>query len=431
MIQYNDYEEYGNSFRTPRAYRPDGGPANNSSGMPDENGEQPKPEGRPKAPEQANDAGGSQVAQPQQVQPVPTFRQLQAQGYARPPMPNPTGAPMGFNGGNADTPFGGGKPGPGQSAGGGGIENQLRNQWQGYQGGGDFRYQTPQIDAPGAFQGQGFGGQYNPYQTPDTSMTGQFGGQGGQGGQVDQATGQSVLQGLQNPSRWDNDLIKQNYSSLAGQIDDEYNKKDLDLQGSLARRGLGATGDTTIGSNDARYQNLQRRSAKSDALQNIMTQAANTQAQDRAQAVSAGMGYGGQQFGQGLQTYGANANTNQQNFGQRLQAAQFGAGEAGNAYDRSFARDQYNTGLGQQGYQNRMEGARFNADQGQQQYQNQANSYAMNQGNNQQNFNQRQALLNNYLGYGQQSFQNQRATAQDRQAQQQQEYENLLKMLGY
>lgn len=430
MQQQLDYQSYGNTFRQPRPLRPDGGPQNNQSGLngfdspsgsTNVDGRPPKQQQQgqgtpmtPGAPQPQNSSGGD--APPQM-----SFRQMQSSGMARPPMPMPMQA-------QGQSPMDTGSGPPQQ---GGGLENQLYGAYQGYNGPAGFGGQAQRAQTPGAYQGQGFNGQYSAYQTPGTNQTGQFGGQGGQGSQVDSQTGQSVMQGLQNPSRWDNSLISDNYNKLAGQIDDQYNQADQNLQGSLAQRGLGATGDSTIGANDARYQNLQRRTAKSDALQNIMTGAANTQAADRAQAISAGLGYGGQQYGQGLSTYGANMGANQQNFGQNMQASQFGADQQAQQYNTDFARSQYNTGLGQQGYQNQMQNAQFDQGANQQDYQNQAQNYGLNQQADQQGFNNKQSLLNNYLGYGQQGFQNQLALNQQQQGQDQQQYQNMLAMLGY
>lgn len=466
-----DYEEYGSSFRTPRQYRDDGGPANNGNGF-DPEGAPSRPEGRPRGSDvdrARRGFGGDDInpqrkphentpqrrpsfdaENPQEPQaPAPTFRELQRDGRARPPRPQPTdgqvfapSAPaIAIRGGTManSVPQQLSSPPTLRSvyATQGGIEERLRGEYdrertpqrfsgqsarvnapgafrgqnfdyegersyapeayqgQGYSGsmsrtnaprayqGSQFNGSASRIAAPEAYQGSQFNGQYNRQAAPQQRETGGF---QAPTSRVNQATEQSVLQGLANPSRWDNAQIKSSYDQLAGGIDDDYNARDQRLTGSMAQRGMGAVGDTTIGSNDARYQNLQRRTAKGDALRNVMENAANTQSADRAQAVSAGMGYGGQEFNQNLSGYETNRSTNAQNFGQDTSRAQFGADEEKAGYDRNFSRSGFNNDVGQQGFQNRVGQAATENELNQRDYSNQLNNAGFNNTTGQQGY---------------------------------------------
>jgi hypothetical protein len=297
-----DYEEYGASFRQPRAMRDDGGPANNDFQRYDGNqvATEGRPPTRPVSPDDeeakkkaaAGTSVGAAVAQPQQPQ---TFAQMQQAGLARPPAPmtNPMLSYPSY--GSADgsrnpysttgerntmTPFGGAGStltadqveGFGSSPG-GSMEGTLKQAWEGYK---------PQEFGTGK----------------DTEMSGKI--------------REMLMKAMGNPSRYDSDVAKQSFDMLSGDIDDDYNARDQNLRESISSRGLGAIGDGTIGTSDQRFQNLQRRSAKQRMATDILREQANTYGQDRSSAIRDAMGYGNDQFGNELAGADFNARRKQE-----------------------------------------------------------------------------------------------------------------------
>lgn len=259
-----------------------------------------------------------------------TFSQMQQAGYARPPMPMQN--PQMTNSGSLNN-----------------IEGSLGNSYANYQGASSFAQ-------PNTTTGQ--------FTNPNANSA------------INTATGQSVQNLLNNPDPYSTAAFQSQLQQTMGSIDDDYNQRDAALKGSIASRGLDAAG--TIGATDQTYQNLQRRTAQGDAANSLLQTEAQTGAANRATAINTAMGYGNNNYTQGLGTYNANANTNQQNYNQA---------------------------------------------QG---------TYATNLGANQQNYNQQQQALNNYLGYGSQQFQNQLATEQQNntEQQQQQNFQLQLAQLG-
>jgi hypothetical protein len=302
-----DYEEYGSSFRQPRALRDDGGPANNEFQRYD--GNQVNTEGRPatatpddelnKKKPGAPSVGAAVAAAPQPQ----TFAQMQAAGIARPPAPlvnqqmNPTG--MSVQPFQTTAPVLQGEPASGTT-----MEDKLRSSWEGY---------TPQDFGTGK----------------DTEMQ--------------QRIRDAIMQSIGSPSRYDTDVAKRSFDQLSGDIDDDYNARDQTLRESIASRGLGAIGDGTIGTSDQRFQNLQRRSAKQRMATDILREQANTYGSDRSTAIRDAMGYGNDQFGNDLAEADFNARRKQ---------------EAYNNY----------TGYGQQAFENQTTAAEMKNRQQQQNY---------------------------------------------------------------
>lgn len=319
-----DYEEYGASFRQPRALRDDGGPAYNDFNRYD--GTASTTEGRPRTalPDEeearrrktlaavaAPSVGAAVAQQPQ------TFAQMQAAGLPRPPAPTtvlPTypqpstgitdivkaGGGVSDGGGSMydpttplfqpAAPTTGDGPPPASSPTTSAMEDSLRRAWEGY---------TPTAFGTGK----------------DPAMQEQI---------------RSVLMAaLGSPSRYDTDVAKQSFDMLAGDIDDDYNARDERLKESIASRGLGAIGDGTIGTSDQRFQNLQRRSAKQRIATDLLREQANTYGTDRSAAIRDAMGYGNDQFSNEL------------------------AGATFNANERQRAYQNY-TGYGQQAFENQM-----------------------------------------------------------------------------
>lgn len=259
-----------------------------------------------------------------------TFAQMQQGGYARPPMPSQN--PQMTNSGSLSN-----------------MEGSLGNSYANYQG-------SPTFQQPNTYTSQ--------FTNPN------------QGSAIDSATQQSVQGLLNNPDPYSTAAFQAQLQQTLGGIDDQYNQADAALKGSIANRGLDAAG--TIGATDQTYQNLQRRTAEGDAATSLLQTEAQTSAANRATAINTAMGYGNQNYTQGLGTYNANTGTNQQNYNQ--------------------AQGTYTTNLGA----------------------------------NAQNSTQQQQALNNYLGYGQQGFNNQLSTEQQNntEQQQQQAFQLQLAQLG-
>lgn len=337
-----DYEEYGSSFRTPRALRDGGAPANNTFNSYD--GEPSQPEGRPAAAQPTDDeearrkaalaqqATGATAPTAAPTAPTQTFSQMQAAGIARPPAPSTSPMTTPYDpSGTSMTQFGGVQsvPTANSPSGGSSLEDQLRQAYTGY---------TPQAPKP-ITTGQ--------FSAPNSSMN----------PQIEQA----LMSAIGSPSRYDSNVVKDSFGYLSGAIDDDYNARDQGLRESLASRGLGAVGDGTIGTGDQRFQNLQRRSAKQNLASELLREQANTYGQDRASALSQAMGYGQNQFGQSLDAFNANQGANQQNWNQDFMGREFDAGQKQQAYNNY-------TGYGQQAFNNQMATSQMNNQQQQQQY---------------------------------------------------------------
>lgn len=315
--------------------------------------------------------------------------------------------------------------------------------------------------APGAFTPQSFQGQYSAVQSPLMRQTGQF---TPQGGGLDSQLQSAISGQLQNPSMFNQQAVQDMYNRLSGQIDDEYSVRNQRLEEDMARRGLA---DSSIRGGRLADLNVEKRSAKTELGDRLLERMATTGGADRNAAISQAMGYGGQQFSQGLQGYQANQGANQQNFQQdlaqrafqgdqqamqliqnmgiagfnnqagqqgfqnQLQGTQMGmdiqgfnnaAGQQGftnqlnsvqlqnqfgnDAFARQLQASQFNQGLGQSQFNNQLAAQNFNAGQQQQGYTNQLTNFQANLGAGQQGFNQQQALLASLLGYEQQGFEN-------------------------
>lgn len=354
----------------------------------------------------------------------PTFLNLQRQGLPRPPMPSsPMGArpDSGIPGYDAkagqprqypDAPIavspmaerdfsptlpGGVRPpmvnqiGADTSR---GMEQQLRDAWQNYSGPGAFvgsaarsalpeAYEGERFEgdaefedlpqayrghefggeyrrtaAPTAYEGQRFGGSYSPTEAAAMRETGQF---GDPTGGIMGRTEQSVLEALNNPSAYNSDVVKNTFGLLAGQVDDDYNARDQALTASAARRGLGGIGDSTVISNDARFQNLQRRSAKEGIATNLLDKQATVFGQDRAAAIAQALGFGGQKFSQARDAYTTNRATDESNFDRDMSRRRFGADENARKFGFDMDAARFNEGIGQQGFENRFRTAEFGA----------------------------------------------------------------------
>lgn len=327
----NEYEQFGSNYRIPKAVQDDGGAGYNSGNLDDPANREGRPrtaqpeDGQPAEdtrkttdqPQSPGQLAGQPAPTTAPAQPQQTFQQLQAAGVARPPAPtqNPqtgmwstSGSPSqyatqgqatgetksGAYGAPNMTLLSGPPPAPNDIGGmtapqpqqlsqsnpntpaampaDGGIEGKLKGAWEGY---------TPQ-QFPGA--------------NPDMRA------------QIEAMLKQTMA----NPSRYDTGVAKDSFNMLSQNIDDDYNARDQGLRESIASRGLGSVGDSSIGTGDQRFQNLQRRTAKQDMASGILREQANTYGADRSSAIRDAMGYGNDQFGNALQGAQFNANQKQQ-----------------------------------------------------------------------------------------------------------------------
>lgn len=343
-----DYEEYGSSFRTPRALRPNGGPANNGMGY-----DTTSPEGRPPSeddPTQRPKVPGLSSAPAsvtEQRAPMQTFAQLQAQGLPRPPAP--TGGVSVYTGGPVNQSM----------APPGGLITDPRIP--------SGLTPSPQPDAQGQI--------YGDWQTernrgtvaqPDARYTGQFSGDPS-GGALGGRTEQEIMRALGQPSRYDAGVVKDSFGYLSGAIDDDYNQRDNALKESIASRGLGAVGDGSIGTGSQINQNLSRRTAKQNLASELLREQANTYGSDRSSAIAAAMGYGGQRFGQGLSAFNANRGANEGNFEMDLRRGQFGLDAEGQRFQQRRGALQDYTNWGRDQFDNQYRTSALNQQQQQEQ----------------------------------------------------------------
>lgn len=410
----------------------------------------------------------------QQQPQMMTFPALQQQGMARPPapkMPTPGQAPGGYqpapggspyNPPNAPTPTpGGGAPpswgGVPWQAGGAGNPGGYNgppappqrpnvdpghappaqhppaqpgpqtpgNPSQPVQPQGGPAYQGPNLEAmwsdlakggnanfhPGGYQGPGQLDAYrgSNFQAPQVQQRGQFTPSQG-GAQVDQRTQQSVMEALGRPSRYGAPEVGAAFDVLNHRLTQQGNSDKQMIDEDMASRGIYAS--TTAGGrlgDLATNLNQQR----ADFSTNLATDQARNYQSDRASAISQAMGYGGQQFSQGLAGFGANQGAGQQRFLQEQAAGEFGLNQNNQNYTQQA--DQYG--------RNQQEGLnKFNSGLDQAQF-------GLNQNN--QNFNQRYSGTQGLQGFGQASFDNQLRTSQFNSDQDYRNNQMILQSLGY
>jgi hypothetical protein len=146
----------------------------------------------------------------------------------------------------------------------------------------------------------------------------------GAGSAVQNATQQSILDQLKNPSSYGTKEVQDAYNWMGGNIDDEYTMAERDLQEEMAKRGLSAS---TIGSGRTRDLNVAKRTAKESLAYDLAQKLAETQSGDKRAAIAQGL------------TGGSTAQNSQLDWLKSLM------------------------GYGQQGFENDMATAKFNADQ--------------------------------------------------------------------
>jgi hypothetical protein len=347
-------------------------------------------------------------------------------------------------------------------------QQQSNQQVQGYQNPGQFNGAQQSNFQPGGYQGPGQfnayqGSSYNPgqYQNGGSQMN-QFN-QGGFGGATDAASFGSIMQGLANPSRYGAANVANAYDVMDRKLTQQGTADSQRINEDMAKRGLynssvagGRLGDLATNLNQQR----------SDLATNLLTDQAKNYQSDRASAIGQALGYGGQQFGQGLQSNQFNEGLSQNRFNNNLSGMNFGL----NQNNQNFNQQSQQYGQNQQEAMNRynsgLNNANFGLQQNNQNYNQQAGQYGLNQQNamnqfnsglaqgnfglqqtaqnnqaglnqfgaqqgaNQQTYNQLMGVLGGQQGYQQQGFENQLAQQQMNNQMSQQQIDNLLRMYG-
>lgn len=370
------------------------------------------------------------------------------QGQPRPPAPAPPppGYPPGYKGPQVDQSHPGGppvtvprppqpapppnnQPPPYQQAPNNPQQNgpqpsmpNVQSMWErmfsgaGFQGGPQSNY------SPSGYQGPGTLNAHHDanYQGPQVQGQGTFTApQGGQ--QVDQRTQQSVLQALGMPSRYGAPEVGAAFDVLNHRLTQQGNADKQTIDADMASRGLFSS-TTAGGKLGDLATNLNQQRA--DFATNLATDQARNYESDRAQAISQAMGYGGQQFGQGLETFGANQNAGQQRFLQEQAAGEFGLSQNNQNFNQEATQHGINQQEGLNKFNSGLDTAQFRLNQ---------NNQNFNQGAqaNQQTYNQRTGALVGLQNFGQQGYQNQLDTSRFNSDQDYRNNQLLLQSLGY
>lgn len=231
------------------------------------------------------------------------------------------------------------------------LSNFLNNRFFNYQG-------------PAGFQAPAFQPNQNPF-VPQFQQN-PIMGAGGQAQQFSQNW-------LNTPSRFDTPLVQQSVNLMNQTMDQNQAAQIQANNADAASRGLYYSSVPQGTEGDIRIRTEQ---GKQQFLNQLLSEQAQTVAQDRAAALQGALGYSGQQTGQDI--------------------AQFQAGLQGRGQQFGEAATGY--GLGLQGQQ--------------------------------QGFQQQQQTLQDMLGYQQQNFQNQLATANFNQSQDALQQQLLISLLG-
>lgn len=367
-------------------------------------GQQPQvDQSRPPAqtPQQVPQSGAHppQAQQPMQRDPQPQFQQAQGQpqNYSPQPMPN--------------------------------LQNEWQHLYDTSQGQGHFGGGPQSSYSPGGYQGPGnlHAYQGSNYQGPQVQAQGHFNApQGGQ--QVDQQTQQSIMQALGNPSRYGGQQAQDTFNVLNRQLTQSGNADYNRINEDMARRGLyysttagGRLGDLATNLNNQR----------ADYATQIATDQARNYQTDRASAIGQAMGFGGQQFGQGLQTFGANQDAGQQRFNQQMGAGQFGLQQNNQNFNQQYQQYGANQQEGLNRFNSGLDQAQFGLNQNNQNFNQRYNTFGANQAANQQAYGQQMGAIGGMQNFGQQGFNNQYQTAQFNADQQNENTRLQLAMLGY
>jgi hypothetical protein len=156
--------------------------------------------------------------------------------------------------------------------------------------------------------------------SPTATAFGQYGGSQ-QGQQLRTQLQQRLTAFGEAPSRYDTESFKQIRGAQAANLQSEYSAQQKALNEDLARRGLSAS---SIGGGRMGDLAGQQARALSSLDAQLLQQAADTQAQDRAQLMQSGQGLAELAGSQDLAQFEANRAAQAATFENQLRAAQFG-----------------------------------------------------------------------------------------------------------
>lgn len=223
------------------------------------------------------------------AQPRKTFAQMQQEGYARPNPPAPAPAPA-----QAPAPAG----------------------VQMYDGGMPILQQAPAQQAPMASQTQMLPAASGQGLDIGAELARRY----QQGSGVSDEVSRGISGAIANPSAYNSDLVRNIYSQLGQNIDDDFAQRETGLREEMAARGLS---DSSIQGGRLRDLNVGRRSAREGLANSLGQMVAQDYAGARDRALGMGMArdqYGnqlGQSYLDRLMGFG------QQAFDNDMQQAQF------------------------------------------------------------------------------------------------------------
>jgi len=167
---------------------------------------------------------------------------------------------------------------------------------------------------------------------PTATAFGQYGGSQ-QGQQLRSQLQQRLTEFGQAPSRYDTQAFQQIRGAQAANLQSEYGAQQKALNEDLARRGLSAS---SIGGGRMGDLAGQQARALSSLDAQLLQQAADTQAQDRAQFMQSGQGLAELAGSQDLAQFEANRVAQAATFENQLRAAQFGQQQFEQAGQEAF-----------------------------------------------------------------------------------------------
>lgn len=171
-----------------------------------------------------------------------------------------------------------------------------------------------------------------PPQAPQAQPFAQYGGSQ-QAQQMRQRLQSQLEQFGQTPSRFDTQAFQQIRGAQAANLQQEYRGQQQALNEELARRGLSAS---SVGGGRMGDLAGQQARALASLDAQLLQQAAETQAQDRAQLLQAGQGFAELASAQDLQQFEANRAAQAATFENQLRAAQFGQQQFEQAGQEAF-----------------------------------------------------------------------------------------------
>ncbi len=199
---------------------------------------------------------------------------------------------------------------------------------------------------------------------------------GFESGGVGDATRESVLEGLNNPSRFDSQTAQDTFDRLNASLQQQFGTREQGINTDLARRGIF---QSTVAGGKLGDLGIENARAQSDLAGNIALEQARTFQGDRTSAIQNALGFDQQQFGQQI-------------------------GQAGFNFNTDLSARGFNQGLAQDDFNNRSRTNQTRFDQGLQ-------SFGANEAAQGRSFNERNTNINNLFGFGQQQFNNQLDTA--------------------